>query len=99
MNLVTRFCGVLLLFALLPAARGQLQPPTLRVSSVVITNIGPPAASEAFVRANIRVKAGDDYLPLAVDDDEQTLYATGLFYNIQVARDFKEGGVALTYIL
>ena len=41
--------------------------------------MGPPAASDELVRANIRVKVGDTYTRTGVDDDVRTLYSTGLF--------------------
>ena len=99
MNRLLRLCGLYaLLVALCGTAWGQLLAP-LKVSSIVVTNVGPPAASDELIRANIRVKAGDLYRPAAVDDDVRNLYATGFFYNIRVSRDRADDGMVLTYIV
>src|SRR5688572_6634418 len=68
-------------------------------AKLIVTNVGPQAVSESLVRANIRVKEGDPYNRIAVDDDVRTLYGTGYFYNIRVAEDRSTDGVTLTYIL
>jgi outer membrane protein insertion porin family len=71
-----------------------------RIGSVEIKHVGPPAASEALIRANIRVRTGDVYLPAAVDDDVRNLYATGFFYNIRIVADATpDGDISLTYVL
>jgi outer membrane protein insertion porin family len=95
MNSLLRLCGVLLLFAALPGALAQ---PT-KVVRVDVKHAGPPAASDAFLQSNIRVKAGDVYRPGSVDEDVRSLYATGQFYNVRVAEDRTEEGVVLTYIV
>src|ERR1043166_8123904 len=98
MNRLLRLCGLYaLLVALCGTAWGQFAP--LQVSRIAVTNVGPPAASDEIIRANIRVKAGDPYRPAAVDDDIRNLYATGFFYNIRVARDRTDDGMVLTYIV
>src|SRR5262245_33649486 len=99
MNGLLRLCG---LFALLAwfsgTATGQLPGPT--VSRIDIKHVGPPAASDEIIRANIRVKVGDRSLPTALDDDVRNLYATGLFYNIRITRDpAADGGIVLTYFV
>ena len=92
-------------FALGGAALAQSpvgQPPgvpQLKVSRVALTNIGPVLVSEALVRANIRVKEGENYNRLAIDDDVRTLYGTGYFLNIRVAEERIEDGVGLLYVL
>jgi outer membrane protein insertion porin family len=83
-------------FALLGAGTVYAQAP---IAKIVITNVGPESVSESLVRANIRVKEGDLYNRVAVDDDVRNLYATGYFYNIRVADERTAGGVILTYIL
>jgi outer membrane protein insertion porin family len=93
---VLRVCGLLFLLTGLPAL-AQLGP--LKVTKVEIRHVGPPAAGEAFILANIRVKVGDDYLPMAQDDDVRNLYATGQFYRIQVATERSAEGVTVIYIL
>src|SRR5882672_3608989 len=97
MKSMSRFCGLFLLCALLPAARGQLGAP--KVAKIEIKHVGPPAVSDEMVRSNIRVKVGDPYRPAAVDEDVRSLYGTGLFYNIRVAQDTAPDGVAVTYIV
>jgi outer membrane protein insertion porin family len=98
MNRLLRLCGLYgLLVALCGTAWGQFAP--LKVSQIIVTNIGPAAASDAIVRANIRVKVGDPYLPAAVNDDVLNLYKTGFFYNVRVSRDRADDGMVLTYIV
>lgn len=98
MNRLLRLCGLYaLLVALCGTAWGQFAP--LKVSRIVVTNVGPAAASDEIIRANIRVKTGDPYLPAAVDDDVRNLYATGFFYNIRVSRDRTDEGMVLTYVV
>jgi outer membrane protein insertion porin family len=83
------------------SAGAQLLQPisAVTVSAVDIRYVGPRSVSDAFIRANIRVKPGDPYRPVAVDDDIQNLYGTGLFYNIRVAEAFTNGAVQLTYVV
>src|SRR6266576_5304216 len=101
MNRLLRLCGLYaLLVALCGTALGQFPPlAPLKVSRIVVTNVGPTAASDEIIRANIRVKAGDLYRPAAVDDDIRNLYATGFFYNIQVSRSRIDDGMVLTYLV
>lgn len=96
MNRWLGFCG---LFLMLLCSRGiaTAQPVALKVSRIEIRHIGPPAASDAVVRANIRTKAGDMYRPEGTTDDINNLYATGLFYNIRVTPERDEEGMVLTY--
>src|ERR1041385_5844743 len=70
-----------------------------KVRSIEIRHIGPPAASDELIRANIRVKPGDIYTRTGVDDDVRTLYATGLFYNIRVVEERKPDGINLIYVV
>ena len=85
---------VAVLFVFVWSARAQVP-----IAKIVVTNIGPEAVSESLVRANIRVKEGDIYNRIAVDDDVRNLYGTGYFYNIRVADERTPEGVVLTYIL
>jgi len=68
---------LLLLSCWLPSASAQLSGG--RVSAVVITNIGPAAASEDLIRANIHIKVGDVFVVASIDDDVKNLYGTGFF--------------------
>lgn len=97
MKLLLRLCGVLLLLAGLSAAHAQLS--SSKVVRVDVKHVGPPAVSDALLRGNIRVKAGDVYRPTSVDEDVRTLYGTGQFYNIRVNRDDTPDGVILTYLV
>jgi outer membrane protein insertion porin family len=89
--------ALLILACLPPQARAQLT--SLKIVRIALTNIGPPAASEALVRANIRVKEDDAYNRNSIDDDIRNLYATGFFLNIQVIEERVPDGVQLLYRL
>src|SRR5512136_1591488 len=97
MNLRLRVCGVLLLLAWLPGV--QAQQTQVKVVRVDVKHVGPPSASDALLRSNIRVKVGDTYHAMNVDDDVRSLYATGQFYNIRVNEERTDGGIALTYVV
>ena len=71
-----------------------------KVSRVDIKFIGPASVSEDFIRSNIRLKPGANYLPGSTQDDVHSLYGTGQFYNIRVSVDqANDGGILLTYII
>ncbi len=97
MKLLLRLCGLLLFFAFLPAGFGQAS--SLKVSRIEIKHVGPPAASDDLIRANLRTKVGEPYLRAAVDDDIHNLYATRQFSNIRVSSEITPDGVVLTYIV
>src|SRR5579859_4607632 len=88
---------VLLLFCMVWSASAQsgISP----ISQIVVTNIGPAAASDDLVRANIHIKVGDTYITSSVDDDVRSLYLTGFFENIHVANRFTEQGVVVIFVL
>ncbi len=90
-------CGGLLGLLLSLTTIHAQTPPT--ISKVAIKHIGPPAVSDALVRANIRVKEGDPFMRTSVDDDVRNLYSTGFFNNIRVAEDLTGDKIALTYIV
>src|SRR6266446_5652126 len=93
-----RLWGLLLLVALLPSVRAQISE--TKVAKIEIKHVGPAAVSDELIRANIRVKVGDEYLRTKLDDDVRNLYATGLFYNIRVAPpETTPEGVVLTYVV
>jgi outer membrane protein insertion porin family len=87
---------LLLLSAWLPA--GTAQTPN-KVAEVKIEHVGPASVSDELIRAHIRVKPGDAYLPGASSDDIHNLYATGFFYNIRVGAEPTSKGVVVTYIV
>ncbi len=96
MKLFFRLFGIWLLLG--GASAVWAQPAGPKIDRVDVKFIGPASVSEQFVRSNIRLKAGDIYFPSATQDDIQTLYTTGQFYNIRVTADqANDGGVVLTY--
>jgi outer membrane protein insertion porin family len=88
---------LLLAIFCLSAAYAQFAGP--KITKIEIRHRGPVTVSDDLIRANIRVKVGDPYLVAAVDDDVRNLYATGFFYNIQIAREEGTGGFTLVYVL
>ena len=98
MKLFFRLFGVWLLLACAQVVWSQTTGP--KIDRVDIKFVGPPSISEQFIRANIRAKAGDYYLPNTTQDDIHSLYSTGQFYDIRVSIDqADDGGVILTYIV
>ena len=93
-----RIGGVLvLLLALLPQAFAQSS--SFKIARIEVRHVGPPAAGDELVLANIRTKVGDAYSAQAIDDDVKNLYSTGFFYNIQVADKQTPEGIILTYVV
>jgi outer membrane protein insertion porin family len=90
-------CGLCLLLLWQFPARGQLT--STRVVAIKIEHVGPAAVSDELIRANIRVKVGDPYQRMAVDDDVKNLYTTGFFYNIRVGEELTSDGMVLTYFV
>src|SRR6185436_2991919 len=88
---------ILILCWLLSVGYGQVGH---TIQKIEIRHVGPPAASESLIRANIRVKEGDTFTRTSVDDDVRSLYSTGYFYNIRVATETAEkGGINLIYVV
>ncbi|PAW88675.1 MAG: outer membrane protein assembly factor BamA [Pedosphaera sp. Tous-C6FEB] len=93
-----RYCVLLaLLIHWVPQMQGQVASP--RVQQIEVRHVGPAAASDELIRANIRVKVGDPLMKTSVDDDVRNLYNTGYFYNIRVAEERTDGGVKLIYVV
>jgi outer membrane protein insertion porin family len=93
-----RLFGIWLLLGCAQLAWSQASGP--KIDRVDIKYVGPASVSEQFIRANVRVKAGDIYHPNLTQDDVHSLYGTGQFYNVRVAVDqADDGGVVLTYIV
>ena len=105
MKLLFRRYAVLVALMLTWGSGGfaQLMPEPLPIKQVVVQQIGPPAASEQLIRANIRVKVGDPYNRNNIDTDIRTLYATGYFSDIRVGEErtgaAPNDGVTLTYVV
>ncbi|MFO1478402.1 MAG: outer membrane protein assembly factor BamA [Verrucomicrobiota bacterium] len=101
MKFLSRVLGFFLALLCLPTAQAQFLPASasLKVAKIEIKHVGPAQVSDDLIRANIRIKTGDVYRAMAVDDDIRNLYATGLFYNIRVTDETTAAGVVLTYLL
>jgi outer membrane protein insertion porin family len=98
MKLFFRLFGIWLLLGCATVAWAQTTGP--KVDRVDIKFVGPASVSVPFIRANIRLKAGDIYRPSSTEDDVRSLYGTGQFYNIRVSVDqADDGGVVVTYIV
>ncbi len=98
MKFFLRLFGIWLLLGCASAAWSQTTGP--KIDRLDVKFVGPASVSEPFIRANIRLKAGDIYRPNNTEDDVHSLYATGQFYNIRVTVDpAEDGGVILTYIV
>ncbi len=82
---------------LAPAPLRAQTAPVIR--AIEIQHVGPPAASDSLIRASIRVRPGETYSQTSVDDDIQSLYARGYFYNIRVEQVPVEDGVKLIFRL
>lgn len=70
-----------------------------KVVKIEIQHVGPASVSDELVKANIRIRPGEEYRPAAVDEDVRNLYATGLFYNIRVGQREAPDGLVLIYIV
>jgi outer membrane protein insertion porin family len=91
-----RLLGVLL--CLLPLlARGQM--PGSLIHKIYVQHLGPPAVSDAFIRANIRSKEGERLFHATIQEDEAGLYATGFFFTVHVFDTNTPEGVDLTYLV
>jgi outer membrane protein assembly factor BamA len=97
MNKLFRYA--LLVVLLLGVSQPLLAQSPGRVKKVQIEQVGPQAVSEPLVRANIRVKEGDNVSQSALQNDVQNLMATGYFYDIKIVQDSAPDGVTLTYVL
>ena len=99
MKLFFRLFAIWLLFGCAQVVRSQTAG--LKIDRVDVKFAGPATVSEQFVRANIRVSAGDTYKSTSTQDDVHALYATGQFYNIRIAleQSTNDSGVVLTYIV
>ena len=103
---ILQYLSFLWLLAFLPSVSAQYSPQyaTVKVGKIEIKHVGPQLVSDELIRSNIRVKPGNQYpsplaLQAALDDDVRNLYATGFFYNIQIAQAMGPDGLVLTYIV
>lgn len=95
-GICTHFFALLFLLSSLLIASAQTAP---KVARIDVKPIGPASVSEQLIRANLRVKVGDLYSRNSVDDDVETLYATGLFANIRIAAEDSPDGLVLVYLV
>jgi outer membrane protein insertion porin family len=95
---MNKFFRYALLVLLLGAGTLCGQSPS-QVRKIELKQVGSQAVSEPLIRANIRVKEGDQFSRLAVDDDVRNLYGTGYFYNIRILENPTPEGYVLTYVL
>jgi len=84
---------------LFPLASKAQAPPNVQITSIEIRHVGPRSVSDDLVRANIRVKTGDPYSKLNIDDDVRNLFGTGYFFNIRVTETREADGVKLVYFV
>ena len=74
-------------------------PRTAIVQKITLQHVGQAAASDALIRANIRLKQGDSYSQKASNDDIHNLRNTGFFENVYVTEKKVADGVEVTYTL
>ena len=94
-----RICALLIACFQLAAVAQQTRPQQPPVEAITIRHVGPAAVSDDLVRANIRLKVGDEFNRIRVDDDVRGLLGTGYFYNVRVAEERTTSGIKLTYVL
>ncbi|MCC6231652.1 MAG: hypothetical protein IT580_03365, partial [Verrucomicrobiales bacterium] len=85
-----------------PRSMAQVPPVAVdgpSIKAIEVRHIGPRSVSDDLVKANIRVKQGDPYSKLNIDDDVRNLYGTGYFFNIRVTESRESDGVKLTYFV
>ena len=63
------------------------QAPAAKIGKVTIKFVGTANVNEQVIRANMQLKEGSDFDEMALDRDIRSLYRTGLFEFINVARE------------
>ncbi len=94
-----RICALLIACFQMAAVAQQTRPQQPPVEAITIRHVGPAAVSDDLVRANIRLKVGDEFNRIRVDDDVRGLLGTGYFYNVRVAEERTASGIKLTYVV
>lgn len=69
------------------------------IQQIEIRHVGPAAVSDELIRANMRMKVGEAYSRVGIDDDVQNLMATGFFYTVRVGEQLTDDGFKLTFIV
>ena len=90
---------LLILCAAVLTASAQFAATAPKIARITISHVGPATVSEELIRANIRSRVGEPFVMATADDDVKSLYATGLFYNIRVARETTDDGLVVTYLV
>ena len=75
-----------LLVLLLGAVTVFAQSPS-QIKKIELKQVGSQTISEPLIRANIRVKEGDQFSRPAVDDDVRNLYGTGAVDNVEIGSE------------
>jgi outer membrane protein insertion porin family len=96
---MNNFFRYALLVLLLGASHSVFALGPSQIKKIEIKQVGPQSVSESLIRANIRVKEGDNFSRLAVDDDVRNLYTTGYFDNIRIVEEPSAEGFTVTYVL
>jgi outer membrane protein insertion porin family len=96
---MNKFFRYALLVLLLSIAQGAFAASPSQIKKIEIKQVGPQSVSESLIRAHIRVKEGDTFNRLAVDDDVRNLYTTTYFDNIRIVEEPSTEGITLTYVL
>ena len=63
------------------------QAPTFKVNKIIIRFVGTANVNEQVIRANMQVREGGTFDDMMLDRDIRSLYRTGLFEFINVARE------------
>ncbi len=99
MNSSLRRVSVLCALLMLGGLNAIQAQANFTIKQIEVSHVGPPAVSDALIRANIRVKVGETVNPNSIEDDVKNLMGTGYFHDVRVVRDVKDNGLALTYVV
>jgi outer membrane protein insertion porin family len=75
----------------------QAAPP--KVAKISVAHVGPHAASDPLILANIRSKEGEAFSQMIVNEDIKNLYGTGFFASVRVDEKSISDGIQLTYVV
>ena len=78
----------LLALLLFPALASGQQPAVVAdrdlVKKITIQHIGPPAASNEYILAHIRLREGEPFRQSVINDDIESLMGTNFFLSVDV---------------
>ena len=95
----------LLTLLLFPALASGQQPAVVAdrdlVKKITIQHIGPPAASNEYILAHIRLREGEPFRQSVINDDIESLMGTNFFLSVDVVyeEDRGLGGQVVRYLL